>query len=444
MIQSIEQPTETRDDAPTLCLAGAAPDTGNLGVTALCYSVVSALRARVPEARVVVLDHGRGLRDAQLLMDEPSDGQLAYQRMGAVNSRRFHRPENLWNMRVRNWVRPRRQQRLGEVSGIDAVLDLSAGDSFTDMYGARRFQTVMLPKRIALENGLPLVLLPQTYGPFRSDRVREQARQVTAAAAMAWARDPRSYESLSRLLGESFDPARHREGVDVAFLLAPQPPSDAVRKPFEQWLAESDGPVVGFNVSGLLYNDAEAATQRYRLRADYREVVHRFMGKLLAETDCRIALTPHVVTPLGHAESDIDACAAAARHVAAADERLKVLPVLDDPRQVKWLIGRCDWFCGTRMHSTIAALSSGVPAAAMAYSIKTAGVFESCGLHEHVADLRHRSTGETAAHLWHSWLRRDAARSWLRRRLPDVQARATWQIDAVLQACLGIEQTSTT
>ncbi len=45
---------------------------------------------------------------------------------------------------------------------------------------------------------------------------------------------------------------------------------------------------------------------------------------------------------------------------------------------MKGLIACVDWFCGTRMHATIAGLSSGVPTAAVAYSIKTKGVFESC------------------------------------------------------------------
>ena len=38
------------------------------------------------------------------------------------------------------------------------------------------------------------------------------------------------------------------------------------------------------------------------------------------------------------------------------------------------------------MHATIAALSSGVPCATVAYSLKARGVFASCGMAHAVAD----------------------------------------------------------
>ena len=44
------------------------------------------------------------------------------------------------------------------------------------------------------------------------------------------------------------------------------------------------------------------------------------------------------------------------------------------------------------MHATIGALSSGVPAASLAYSGKSQGVFETCGQGESVLDLREDQT----------------------------------------------------
>lgn len=43
---------------------------------------------------------------------------------------------------------------------------------------------------------------------------------------MAWARDERSFDVLKDLLGDAFDPLRHRSGVDVAFGL----PADSRRR----------------------------------------------------------------------------------------------------------------------------------------------------------------------------------------------------------------------
>jgi polysaccharide pyruvyl transferase WcaK-like protein len=52
------------------------------------------------------------------------------------------------------------------------------------------------------------------------------------------------------------------------------------------------------------------------------------------------------------------------------------------------VIGQTDWFCGTRMHSCIAALSQGVPTAGIAYSDKALGVFETAGAGDALLDAR--------------------------------------------------------
>src|SRR5690606_17875960 len=131
---------------------------------------------------------------------------------------------------------------------------LSAGDSFTDLYGPTRLRTVTLPKEAALRAGRPLVLLPQTYGPFTTPAAREVARRIVRSAPVAHARDPWSYAQLRELAGAGAATSRRRDGVDVAFALEPRRPTDAVAAEVERLAA---GPVVGVNVSGLLL-DREA------------------------------------------------------------------------------------------------------------------------------------------------------------------------------------------
>ena len=416
-----------------VCVAGAAPDTANLGVSALGYATVTAILRWCPAGEVVLFDHGRGMRDEEL-----SDGpdRLHFRRMGAVHSRRLYRAENLHRMRLRAWATPRWRRAFGSVEGVDAVLDASAGDSFTDLYGPRRFQTVMLTKRIALTADIPLVLLPQTYGPFANSSLRRQAQRVVRRAAMAWARDGASFQVLCDLAGNVFDPARHRQGVDLAFALEPATPPHGDLEPLNAWLERQPGaPLVGLNVSGLLYNRPDEARAQYHLRADYRAAAHGLIERLIEGSDAGVMLVPHVVTRPGHMESDVAACQHVRQHLSPSlRHRVLVAPALDDPRQVKWLIGRCDWFCGTRMHAGIAALSSGVPAAAMAYSVKTKGVFASCGQGSHVADLRDSDAPRVVDHLWQSWLDRGAARAALGSHLPAVRRLAVEQVHESIAA----------
>jgi polysaccharide pyruvyl transferase WcaK-like protein len=78
----------------------------------------------------------------------------------------------------------------------------------------------------------------------------------------------------------------------------------------------------------------------------------------------------------------------------AAEGRLHLADPECDHREIKWLIGHCDFFLGARMHACIAALSQGIPAIGMAYSRKFAGVFESVNVPELVTDLRKLSSSE--------------------------------------------------
>lgn len=268
-----------------LVLAGAAIGNGNRGVEALGRSVIDAVDRECPDALLTVLDDGWGVREAP--DSDTRRSRLEY--LGVRRSRRWHRPES--------WARIRLSQALGARGNVaaqrfataDAVLDLSAGDSFTDLYGPVRLDSVSAPKDAALRAGTPLVLLPQTYGPFRTAVGRQRAEQLVRSAALAYARDPWSHGQLVELAGPSADHSRLREGVDVAFALDPTPPADE----FVDQLATlaGDGPVVGVNASGLLRDAAGHA--RFRLAGDYLDTMTAVVRELVT-TGAHVVLVPHV------------------------------------------------------------------------------------------------------------------------------------------------------
>lgn len=420
-----------RNSSPLeLAFFGAAPDTSNLGVSALCQSFLEGVARRAPDVRLAVFDNGWGIREGSGTVDGRT---FSYRRFGGRNSRRIHRRDSLWNIRI-----SARLGGLGNPAAIairraHALLDISGGDSFTDLYGPRRFEAIVLPKLTAIDVGTPLILLPQTYGPFAKPRCRKIAEAILRNVAIAWARDERSFAALRELLGRHFDPARHKSGVDIAFAMRPVEPEAERYAEIEGWLNDSATPVVGFNVSGLVLNDPDEARVRYGLKADYGAVVTGFLRRLLDESDARIVLVPHV---LGGAETDLAACERVSGELRDRGKgRVAVLPARFHQSEIKWVISRFDWFCGTRMHSTIAALSTGVPTASIAYSLKTLGVFETCGQGEHVADPRELDTEEVIDRVWRSWESRSRAKKELAKQLPDVLQRAEAQMDEVLTAC---------
>jgi polysaccharide pyruvyl transferase WcaK-like protein len=111
-----------------------------------------------------------------------------------------------------------------------------------------------------------------------------------------------------------------------------------------------------------------------------------------------------------------------------------VAPVLRAPGETKWLISQLDWFCGTRMHATIAALSSGVPVSAVAYSGKVQGVFETCGQGDAVADARTLDAPDVVDVVWRSFTGRREAAARLALASAAVRSRAAGQMDAIVAA----------
>ncbi|RMH72072.1 MAG: hypothetical protein D6683_14150 [Actinomyces sp.] len=378
-------------------VAGASDDTGNLGVTALNRSILAALHHHRPDLEITVFDFGQGERVDTCRV---GDTEVAVRRCAHRPGRRYWRSDNLSTARALARVGP----RVGPAASLArarACLDIGGGDSFTDLYGPQRFAFIAALRRLALGVGTPLVLLPQTYGPFRSPRRRAEASRIVRAATQCWARDRRSFEALTDLVGDAFDPARHRLGVDVAFALPPRRPADAVLEALGAW---SEPGTVGLNVSGLVYNDPRAR-ERYGHRLDYRVVVDELVRRLLAEGIPRLLLVPHVHAAPGEIESDRTACEAVRDAVDPSGRRIRIAPDLDAD-EIKWVISRLEWFCGTRMHATIAALSSGVPTATIAYSLKALGVFESCDAGDHVADARELDENEALEVVLASFARR--------------------------------------
>lgn len=394
-------------------LFGMAPDTGNMGVSALCHAFLAQMHSQLPGFMPIIFDNATGVRANSLCVGEHD---LPVTLCGARGGHRYYRPDNLSTLSVLSGL-----GRLSRVNPVvrlldscDVVMDASAGDSFSDIYGQARFQNICQPKFIACRRSRPLLLLPQTYGPFRSEKNVGVAKRAILGSRQAWARDAGSLKVLQDLLGNDFDPSRHQQGVDLAFGLPVIAPSGQVHKGLMAWL-DGPRPVVGINVSGLVWHQTTQGDNRFGFKADYRAVVRRLVEWLLEETDARVLLVPHVHAPRGSAESDLDAIealiAASEPVSSASGDRIAIADEGLNEQESKWMIGQCDWFCGTRMHATIAGLSSGVPTATVVYSDKAEGVFACCDQQDQVVDPRRLTTDDAVEHLVRCFLQRKSAKA---------------------------------
>lgn len=276
-------------------------------------------------------------------------------------------------------IRPLRRpgELFAALRAADLVIDIGGGDSFADIYGGKRLFRILLTKYLALLARRPLVLAPQTLGPFRSPLWRWIARDTIVRSALVATRDAPSARLLEGL-------RLHRPAVlasDVAFRLPWEAPPPC----------PAHGPVrVGLNISGLLMSGGYTGDNMFGLKMDYPALIRDIVVRFLARGNCEIHLIPHVIAwQGGGVEDDLTA----AQTVAREFPELRIARAFTSPSEAKSYIAGMDFFMGARMHACIAALSTGVPVVPMAYSPKFASLFGSLG-YEHTVDCTAQDNAE--------------------------------------------------
>jgi len=418
-----------------ILIAGASPDTGNMGVSALFYSTLYGLLRNLPDAEFYAFDNGLGCRKSEFNIG--SFENIPVGLIGVRGGLRVYRSGNLHTLSLAS--KTGRYGRflnatLKQIASCDAILDVSGGDSFSDIYGSKRFYNIITPKMISIKLGIPLILLPQTYGPYIDSHNFDLASKATKGANLAWSRDPNSFVILKQLLAHEFDEKRHFDGLDLAFSLPKKEASEKLSPEFLNFLYEPthETPIVGINISGLVYNDPTNTIKNFKFKANYEEVLMLFVHWLLNETNARITLISHVMNPSGHYESDYGAAESFAKKFPENHaDRIKISPNNIDAGEVKWIISKMDWFSGMRMHSTIAGLSSLVPTSAIAYSDKTKGVFQTCRQSHQVFDPRVLNTDALFEKLKTSFLARKETQIELDNEIPKVLEKAENQFTII-------------
>ena len=247
-----------------------------------------------------------------------------------------------------------------KVRELDCVVDIGAGDSFADIYGWKRFVFLWYTKWLSLRAGKPLILAPQTIGPFTRQPYKAMAAHIMKRATAVVARDEQSL-AIARKLA----PSSHVNlAVDVAFKLPFE--SRAVGEVADRKLR------IGINASGLLCKQAETGQNRFGLSYDYLELQRRLLTYFIAREDCEVHLVTHA-NSLGDAGDDDGTWA---DRLAAEFPRALRVPNFSGPSEAKSYISSLDFLIAGRMHACIAAFSSETPVVPVSYSRKFSGLFD--------------------------------------------------------------------
>lgn len=236
-----------------------------------------------------------------------------------------------------------------------AVLAIG-GDNYSIDYHGRPIASTALDDLVTLR-GKPLIIWGASVGPFSKDPVYEEYMLQHLRKVHIFARESLTLGYLNR---HGLIENVHRV-ADPAFLLdSLQPIATKLPLPIVKG-------AIGINISPLLAN--------YRMERSLEEWAYtsaKIVDAIIDKTSRTIYLIPHV-TGLARNCDYLFLC-----KVATLIERRKshvfVVPDTLNAAETKWVISKMEIFIGARTHSTIAALSSGVPTLSFGYSIKSRGI----------------------------------------------------------------------
>ena len=188
---------------------GAYFETGNLGVSALAESSIKIIFNRWPDVKVILFSRGSKTGEHRVSLN---DRELYIKTVPI----RFCKNVFLSNhfivlfcyavvFKVFRWncfkqVCCYYNSCLKEIIETNIVTDISGGDSFSDIYGMRTLVFGFLNKWLVLLLDKPLILLPQTYGPFRRPLARAMARFIFKRASMIYTRDKEGVNYIRDLM----------------------------------------------------------------------------------------------------------------------------------------------------------------------------------------------------------------------------------------------------
>lgn len=251
------------------------------------------------------------------------------------------------------------QQILGSAgfvrrSQVGAVLDAS-GFYFSDQWGVPPITLKIRQYQGWRESGIPIVLLPQAFGPFESPGIRDAARTALEHADLIFARDD---ESLGHVESLNLQAPRVLSAPDFTNLVEPPPH------------LSREGTVAIIPNSRMIDMTSGDARRGYRsfLRTVARSVVD----------------AGHPLVVVVHELQDADL---AASLKADMDQPVEVIQ-LADPTEIKAVLGGVSLVVSSRYHGLVSAMSQGVPAIGTSWSHKYAALFSDYGCPDALWDVR--------------------------------------------------------
>lgn len=344
---------------PHITVIGSAL-SGNKGAAAMLESAVQTIGSRFPDAKF------------SLLSMYPAEDQLQnhYPNLQIIPARPLQLGVtiNLLALlyRVLPPLRPlirKRSKAIRALASSQVLLD-QGGITFTD--GREKFLLYNVASILpALLVGTPVFKCAQAVGPFLNPLNRAVARLFLPRVEVLVTRGAITHSFAEQLGLSNLFP-----GADYAFSLELDGvEAERVAERFDLTIFDSDV-VVGLSPSVVLQKKVEARG------ADYIQQMVDFVDHLV-RSGRKVLLVPHSVrtgTENTH-NNDLPLC----REIFARIANPSGVLFLDEElssQELRYLIGRCDFFVASRFHAMVSSLAMAVPTLVIGWSHKYREVLE--------------------------------------------------------------------
>lgn len=317
-------------------------------------------------------------------------------------------------------------EEIADLGYLDCVVDIS-GFNYSDEWGLGGVKKNLAWALYCNAHDKQYICLPQAWGPFRIPRVADAVKQLCKHSSVLYARDKVSLSFLRELLGPDDD--RIKVAPDIAFLFPGASPRvgrdllEALGVDIKKSL------LVGIAPNMRVYERCRGVGTEN----EYIRLMTKVAEHCIRTWGASVILLSHMfsVHKVEHKDdrflcgliklgvSDSDRCFAIRKYISAS--------------VAKSIAGQMDLMIGSRFHSLLFALSSGVPAVALGWAHKYPELMELVGLDGNA--LIHTDFDEKPVIelLDKAWANRAESKTAIRERLPEIRKEAVKVFDDVAE-----------
>jgi colanic acid/amylovoran biosynthesis protein len=250
----------------------------------------------------------------------------------------------------------------------DLIISLGGGylNGTDTLAGNLNIRYILLPIKLAEIIHKPVIMAPQSFGPFGNDYQRNAVRSALNRCQLILVREDTSYKLL-KSIGVQEKLTKRLTDAGFAFDVDTKPKKAMPHQRMQ----------IGITARAWM------KTKKQEL---YEQALAEFIYTVCAKYQANIMLIPQVTSDIYQDDDRI-----VERRIAQLVEKLntEVEQIEERPNhhQLKQYYEELDFTIGTRFHSVIFSLTSYVPAIAIEYEHKTSGIMHDLGLDKWVIGI---------------------------------------------------------